>query len=102
MQVRCALVSAKTYTSIPPAHECAAHAPCRAIAPKFVRAARKLQSVADFYMVDTVAAKPFCRQCAVKNVPAAHVYSQGALRETAPIELKRWDHFVERLHNMME
>lgn len=70
---------------------------CRAIAPKVARAARKLRTDVDFYEVDTHAAEAFCKQCTVKSVPVAHVYSRGKLTEKAIIEPNLWAAFLSRL-----
>ena len=45
--------------------------------------------------------KAFCRKCAIKVVPCAHIYVGGQLAETLPLGPSAWSDFAVRLEELV-
>ncbi len=74
-------------------------AACAATEKDFAKSARTYAPRGSFFLVnyDDKAGRAFCRQCAVKFVPCAHVYQSGSFVAAMPLGKKSWDAFAERL-----
>ena len=68
---------------------------CKAIRPKFERVAKSCADGMDFYEVDHLQARLFCKQCDVNFMPAAHVYHKGQLLHAVPIGSKSFGRFLQ-------
>ena len=73
---------------------------CKAIKPKFERAARA-NDAADFYEVDFVAARPLCKAASVRYLPSAHIYGDGELQHAVPVGVRSFPKFLFKLKEAM-
>uniref|UniRef100_A0A7S2JMK3 Thioredoxin domain-containing protein n=1 Tax=Haptolina brevifila TaxID=156173 RepID=A0A7S2JMK3_9EUKA len=70
---------------------------CASTKKQFESTARSYAAGGQFYEVDFDVSRAFCRSCALKFVPSAHIYVANELRAALPMGKKSWDAFVEKL-----
>ena len=74
---------------------------CNATVAPLASAARAYAGRADFYEVDYAQSRAFCRQCALRVVPCAHVYMGGQLVDAMPLGPRAFAAFAERLEALV-
>jgi len=75
---------------------------CQSIKPKYKRLARDNSHRADFYEVETLAARAFIKQCDVRYMPAGHIYVGGKLQAAISMGKKSYNVFVDTLETAMD
>ena len=74
---------------------------CNATVAPLASAALAYAGRADFYEVDYTQSRAFCRQCALRVVPCAHVYMDGKLVDASPLGPRAFAAFAERLETLV-
>lgn len=75
-------------------------AACASTQDSFKKLAKDLKGNGLFFEVDFDDARPFCRLCKIRFVPAAHIYSNGAFVGAKPIGKNSWDGFMEAMNEL--
>lgn len=73
---------------------------CNSTVAPLQSAAKAYVGRADFFTVDYSRLKAFCRKCAIKVVPCAHIYVGGQLVDTLPLGPSAWADFAARLQGI--
>ena len=70
-------------------------AACASTLQSYANLAKRYGSDALFFEVDFDRSRPFCKQCRIKFVPAAHIYTDNVMQGAFPMGKKTWDAFVD-------
>ncbi|KAL1499711.1 hypothetical protein AB1Y20_011906 [Prymnesium parvum] len=72
-------------------------AACASTVEAFLEASERYASTGYFFEVDYDQARPFCKQCKLRIVPAGHIYARGVLQAALPMGKSTWNAFAEHL-----
>jgi hypothetical protein len=76
-------------------------AACASTKEFFAKKADEYSTKGQFWEVDFDDERDFCRQCALKFVPAAHIYRGDRMLASLPVGKKSWEAFAAELDEQM-